>query len=110
MPSLSRVKGRAGFARPALLLAGLHRLDVERAHRAVDDEIAIVEPQRARNAVLVYLEGDRIDRRLLARLVGASFFALVEIADGDRPAREAAQHILAGRRIVELFVRLDALS
>src|SRR5271169_5327893 len=46
------------------LLAGRRILDVELSHVANDGEVAVVEHQRPRNAVLVELETDRIDRRL----------------------------------------------
>ena len=94
---------RDGLSMRSVLLAGLRGLDLERAHLAVDDEVAVVELERARDAVLVHLERDRIDRRLLARLVVGLLLGLVEIADGDRPAREAGERVLAGRGVLRLL-------
>src|SRR5215510_13514447 len=72
-------------------LAGLAVADLDRGELAADGEIVVVEHQRARNAVLVELELDRIDRRLVAALC-----VLVEIAHRDRPALEAGERLLAG--------------
>src|ERR1700693_682750 len=89
--------------RRARSLALRRLLDVELAHGAGDDEIVVVELERARDAVLVEFEADRIDRGLLAALlVGA-----VEIADGHGPALGAGEPRLAGSRIVDLFVGPD---
>src|SRR6266702_2072908 len=100
------------FARPTepypLLLAGLRGLDLERAHLAVDDEVAVVELERARDAVLVHFERDRVDRRLFARLVVRLLGGLVEIADGHWPARKAGELVLAGRGVFRLGVGRDA--
>src|SRR5450631_4782651 len=71
----------------ARLWAGLRFLQFQRRHVALDGEIAVVEHQRARDAVLVNLKGDGIDRRLLAAALGGGVL-LLEIADGHRPARE----------------------
>src|SRR6202166_1520992 len=71
----------------ARLLTGLGLLEVERGHLAADGEIGIVEDERARDAVLVELESDGIDRLLLAALL-RFLILLLEIADGHRPARE----------------------
>ena len=56
-------------ARELLTLTGLGVLHLQRRHLAGQNEIAVVEQQRARHAVLVELEGDGIDRRLLAGLL-----------------------------------------
>ena len=61
---LRRVRGTFGSG------AGLRLLQLERRHFALDGEIGVVEHQRARDAVLVNLEGDGIDRRLLAAALG----------------------------------------
>ncbi len=53
---------------------------------AADGKVVVVEQQRARDAVLVELELDRVDRQLVARLR-----RLVEIAHRDRPAHQAGR-------------------
>src|SRR5580704_13940300 len=53
------------------LLAGLRVLHLDRGEIAGDGEIAVVEEERAGDAVLIGLEADGVDRRLLAALVGA---------------------------------------
>src|SRR5689334_6628717 len=73
-------------------LAGGRVLDLELAHVAADHEIVVVERERARDAVLVELEADRVDRCLLT----ARGIVAVEIADGDRPAREPGKRRLSG--------------
>src|SRR5262247_3252023 len=77
--------------------AGLRVAHLQRAHRAADGEVAIVQHQGARHAVLVEFELDGIDRRLLAALLAA-----VEIADGDRPARHVLEHAFAGGGVIRL--------
>src|SRR5258708_255969 len=83
---------------PSLARRGV--LDLQLAHLAGDDELAVVERERARDAVLVELEADRIDRRLLALLL----LGAVEIADRDRPAREAGERGLARGRVGRLLL------
>src|SRR5712675_279032 len=75
-------------------LAGLGIPDLDRGELAADGKIVVVEQQRARDTVLVELELDRIDRRLLAGRAG-----LIEIAHGDRPALEAGERFLARRGV-----------
>src|ERR1700686_5056297 len=58
-------------------LARRRILDLELAHLARHDEVVVVERERPRDPVLVELEADRIDRRLLAALRVVA----VEIAD-----------------------------
>src|SRR5215813_2482406 len=70
---------------------------LQRAHGAADSEVAVVQHQRARHAILVELELDRIDRRLLAALLAA-----IEIADGHRPPRHVVEHALAGGGVIRL--------
>src|SRR4051812_22708529 len=87
--------GRAGArrGRPPLLrgrtVAGRRVLDVERLQLAADHEVVVVELQGARDAVLVELEADGVDGRLLALPLG-----LVEIADGDGPAPHSGERCL----------------
>src|ERR1039457_690732 len=83
----------------ARLGAGLGLLDVERRHLALDGEIAILEAQRTRDAVLVNLEGDGIDRCLLTGALDRGVL-LLEIADSHRPARELAKLGDFRRRII----------
>src|SRR5215813_3953983 len=70
--------------------ARLGVLDLERLELARDREAVVVEQKRARDAVLVEFERDRIDRYLLARLGG-----LLEIAHRHRPALHAGERLLA---------------
>src|SRR3981081_782514 len=72
------------------LLAGLGVANLERRELAADGEIVVVEHERARDAVFVELELDRIDRCLFAGLG-----RLVEITHGDRPALEPGERFLA---------------
>src|ERR1700686_4673895 len=58
-------------------------LDVEPAERPGNDEVVVIEHQRARHAVLEQLERHRIDRRLLAVLLPG---VAIVIADRHRPA------------------------
>src|SRR5499426_4618205 len=76
-------------------LAGLAVADLDRGELAADGEIVVVEHQRARDAVLVDLELDGVDRRGIAALG-----RLVEIAHRDRPALEADKRLFARGRIV----------
>ena len=78
----------------------------ERSHLAADREICVVENERARDAVLVKLEADRIDRRLLAALLGL-FVIFVEIADGHRPARQLGQRGQFCRCVGRVLFRLE---
>src|SRR5208283_3354382 len=71
-------------------LARLFLLHLQRRHLAADGEVGVFELQRARDAVLVDLEGNGIDWRLLAALLFLRVF-LFEIADGHRPARELGE-------------------
>src|SRR5215469_9162286 len=73
-------------------LAGRRVLNVELAHVARDDEVVVVELQRPRDAILVKLERDGIDRGLLLTLG----IVAVEIADRHRPAGEALERRLSG--------------
>ena len=50
-----------------VLRAGLRVFDFQRSQLPGDDEIVVVERQRARNAVLVKLEADRVSRRFARR-------------------------------------------
>ena len=87
----------------AASVAGLAVADLERGELAADGEVVVVEDERARDAVLVELELDRIDRRLVAARRVA-----VEIAHRDRPALEARELRLAGGGIVgNALVRRD---
>src|SRR5262249_60560733 len=81
------------------LLTGLRVLQLELAHFAADDEIAVVEAERAGNAVFVHLEADRINRRALAALLRT-----VEIADPHRPSPHAGKRRVRGRRVGGLFL------
>src|SRR5262245_29836430 len=93
------------FAHPArgASVAGLGVADLERGELATDREVVVVENERARDAVLVELELDRIDRRLVAARGVA-----VEIAHRDRPALEARELRLAGGGILgNALVRRD---
>src|SRR3984957_19610031 len=64
----------------------LRLFELQRAELSGHHEIVVVEHQSARNAVLVKLEADSVSRCLL---VVFRFLACVEIADRDRPARNA---------------------
>src|SRR5436305_5371514 len=81
---------------PKGLRAGLGILDLQRLELATDREVVVVEHQRARDAVLVKLERDRIDRDLLA----ARLITALEIAHGHGPALHAGKLLLVTRRIV----------
>ena len=63
-------RGRIGCLH-RLLFAGLGVAHLERGELAADGEIVVVEHQRARDAVLVELELDGVDRRLLAGCLAA---------------------------------------
>src|ERR1700733_4815749 len=76
--------------------ARLRLFDLDRGEFVGHNEIVVVERQGTGNAVLVKLEADRIDRRLLA---GILRLVLVEIADRDRPARDRAKLRLVGRSV-----------
>src|SRR5215831_18904536 len=89
----ARTRGHGARSRAPLptLLAGLAIPQLDRLELAADGEIVVVEQQRARDAVLVELELDRIDRRLVAGIG-----RLVEIAHRHRPAPQRRERILAG--------------
>src|SRR5215475_4622979 len=105
MPSPTRERAQSWASELfSALRAGLRFLDLQRLELAADGEVVVVEHQRARDAVLVKLERDRVDRNLLtARLVGA-----LEIAHGHGPALHAGELLLVARRIVRhALVRPD---
>src|SRR5579862_9904617 len=77
----------------------LRLFELERAELSGDDEIVVVEHQSTRNAVLVKLEADGVSRCLLA---GFRLLGLVEIADRNRPARDAGKLYVIGGGIVVL--------
>src|ERR1700722_18894134 len=88
--SLSLSSGRPLRANPLArnddLRTRLRLFKLQRAELSAHHEIVVVEHQSARNAVLVKLEADGVSRCLL---VVFRFLACVEIADRDRPARNA---------------------
>src|SRR5262245_22416425 len=90
LPTLPATTGSSSRAR-------LRVLDLQRRELATDREVVVVEHQRARDAVLVKLERDCIDRELLAVLL---LLGLVEIAHRDRPALHAGELLLVARGIV----------
>src|SRR5262245_66551424 len=83
------------------LWAGLRILDLQRGELAADREVVVVEHQCARDAVLVELERDRVDRNLLA---GLFLFCLVEIAHGDGPALHAGWLFMVACRVVVVAI------
>src|SRR3569833_1921305 len=80
LPCGARTPNTAPFAGS---FARLVVADLELLHRAVDDEIVVIEHQRTRDAVLVQFERHRIERRLLTA-VGLG--RTVVIAHRHRPA------------------------
>src|SRR5436305_9678292 len=74
--------------------AGLRFLDIDGSELATDGKIVVVEHQRPRYAVLVKLEFDGVNRRLLTT-PGAA----VEITHGDRPSFEPGERLFATGRI-----------
>src|SRR5437660_1510275 len=89
-PTLRTTDGR--------LPARLGVAHLQGGHGAADGEVAVVQEQRTRHAVLVELEFQRIGGRLLAVALGA-----VEITDGDGPAAQGFERAVAGGRIVRLL-------
>src|SRR5688572_24296482 len=106
MPALTREPLRsrgAGWRRQAVKTAArpepasparLAVLDLQHAHVAAQDEVVVDERERARDTVVIKLESDGIDRRLLA-----AFCIPLEITDGYRPACHAVECLLPGSRI-----------
>src|SRR5579862_2505172 len=90
----SKSRKRTSYRR---LRAGLRLFEFERGQFAGHHEVVVVERQRPRNSVLVELEANRISRCLLGAFRG---FRLVEIADGNRPARDMGKLRLAAGGIV----------
>src|SRR5499427_10233543 len=84
---------RASDDGPSLARRGVAKVDCDEL--AADGEIVVIEHQRARHAVLVDLELDGVDRRLVA---AARRF--VEIAHRDRPSLEAGKRLFARGGIV----------
>src|SRR6202008_2819302 len=74
----------------ATSLAGLAIPDLQRGELARDRKVVVVEHESTRNAVLVHLELDRVDGRLLA----AAGLGAVEIAHRYRPALHSRQRQL----------------
>ncbi len=108
-PRYRLARRRRHLTRLRPLLAGLGGTNFELRHLARDDEVVVIERQRARDAVLVQFETDRIDRSLLARLVRLVVVSF-EIADADRPAAHVQQHIVLGGGVVRLLrLRVDRL-
>src|SRR5918995_4119559 len=82
-------------ARPeSASLAGLAVLYLPHAHVAAQHEVVVVERERARDTVVIELESDGIDRRLLA-----AFCIPLEITDSYRPACHAVECLLPGSRV-----------
>src|SRR3569833_612413 len=73
-------------------------LHLQRGHVAGDGESVVVEDELARDAVLVELEGNDVDRGLLA-LAPLTVGELVEIADRHWPARELVERRNLGRSV-----------
>src|SRR5260221_10940708 len=69
------------------LRARLRRLQLQRSHLAGNRKIAVIEDERARDAVLIKFKADRVDRRLLTALF-VLFVLFLKIADGYWPAGE----------------------
>src|SRR5271154_4940909 len=69
----------------------------DRAEFSTDDEVVVVERQRARNTVLVELEANGVSRCLVGVFLGLT---LIEIADRNGPAWDLGKFRLVGCRII----------
>src|SRR5689334_21271101 len=107
MPSSKVLRSRRISLR---LRTRLRLLQLKRGHLAGDGEIGVVQNECTRDAVIIELKADRIDRGLLAALFRLVIF-FVEITDGHRPACQRRKlRNFRGRIVWLFFVRRDRTS